>query len=287
MTNVKKPGADHEGSAVDYGQWRERSAGLFMRADMPDAANGGRLVRVADVLLWMMEAQKSPRKPAAMRMADLLEQAAPPPRLWLAQEIDYAQPGDGALFGYDTPQTRPRRRMRSPGIATPEWLARDRPQQQQLRPTPATVEPGLPAFVRLLRHVWTAKRRIDATPAEIYAHPRMPGRTAAVHVADAARVWGWGRSETEVRDFEAVARDRNDKEGQGKRWTDTDWRIVCAEIKKRGGRGKGGGVASVAKDLGYVGPRALNDLIKEHGYLPGSSNVFGIGSVFEKQAGRK
>jgi len=88
-----------EASQRPPAQWQAQSAGLSMRLDATDA---GRLVRLADVALWLIESEGLPRAPAVERLADQLEAAQTAPALFLAQPGNYAQQieGDAAMFGY-------------------------------------------------------------------------------------------------------------------------------------------------------------------------------------------
>ena len=207
-----------EASQPAPAQWQQTSAGLSMRADATDA---GRLVRLADVALWLIESEGLPRIPAVQRLANELEAAKRPPALFAAQPGQYARPieGDAARFGYHTAeswaaQERPKggRRVISSGIrASDEWLsefASTRYERrelfgvlvpiapQSLAPSkaPEFVEPGIPALLRLLRKRWTFARWGKRTDAEIFTAPQLPGFAVAVRVADAARIWGWGRA---------------------------------------------------------------------------------------------
>lgn len=204
-------------------QWRPESAGLSMQADATEA---GKLVRLADVVLWLIVAKELPRKVAVEKLCDALEAASTPPALFLAQDGAYAMPADDAAFGYYTEarlaearevDAQQRRREADP------WLPERQGGYAAARPSedwqPLTgrnrrvvrhlgrrdlskvvpVLPGVPAALRLMRNNWMwARRRAVSSDAEAFSHARLPGRAIAVRIADAARIWGWGAGASPV-----------------------------------------------------------------------------------------
>lgn len=180
-----------EASQRPPAQWQAQSAGLSMRLDATDA---GRLVRLADVALWLIESEGLPRAPAVERLADQLEAAQTAPALFLAQPGNYAQQieGDAAMFGYQNIESwavsELREEMRANMRRNPERYNLPRPKPgYELRipaPTAAMVdqiwadvragarpavtlsdemartmcEPGRPALLRLLRERWKFAR---------------------------------------------------------------------------------------------------------------------------------
>lgn len=222
-SRTDKPAASQPAPA----QWQAQSAGLSMRLDATDA---GRLVRLADVALWLIESGGLPRVPAVERLADALDVAKPAPALFMVQAGNYAQPieGSAARFGYHTvdswaveeiAQERLAAMRRDPWRfnlpdAAPGSLHGMPPRALSAaamdeiraavaagaRPAVTLVDeraralcdPGVPALLRLLRKRWTFARWGNRTDAEIFTDPKLPGFAVAVRVADAARIWGWG-----------------------------------------------------------------------------------------------
>lgn len=216
--------ATHE---TNPGPWPQTSAGLHMRAD---ASETGRLARLADVVLWLIETQGLPRVPAVRRVADQLEAARPAPELFAAQPDNYARriEGDAARFGYDTAETwafeqlaaevlkkmqsdpwsfnieETDRPITSLPAAARAYLRKQFDEQGRRArfsepPKPGWLidAPGVPALSRLLRERWTWGHRLAVSPpvtsdAEAFAHVRLPGRAVAVRLTDAARIWGYG-----------------------------------------------------------------------------------------------
>lgn len=293
------------------GEWLQQSAGLFMRADDTDA---GRLVRLADVALWLIDQKGLPRIPAANHLADRLEAAQPVPALFRARAGDYAQPveGDAARFGYHTAEswaardvgTRRTRYVVSRNIgASDDWMGLDFRRrellgalvpiaQQSSAPSkpPEFVEPGVPALLRLLRQRWTFQRWGWRTDAEIFIAPQLPGFAVAVRVADAARIWGFGNESEKPASaltFDQVAPLR--KKSKRAPWNPDHWRIVCDEIQDRGGAGAPGVVSGVADALGMTA-RGLNDLLKKRhqSERPADSKIVALASKndpFQRAAG--
>ena len=211
--------ATNETNQTNHSQWLQTSAGLHMRADATDA---GRLVRLADVVLWLIESEGMPRIPAVRRLADELEAARFEPALFLVQAGDYAKQAEGAAaaFGYRTFQSwaaeaiaqeifADMRRdpwrfnlesglsLRLPDSKAIARVAEARAAQGELPRNPQhpadLVNAGVPALLRLLRTCWTWGRWPGVTSdAEAFTHRRLPGRAVAVRLTDAARIWGYG-----------------------------------------------------------------------------------------------
>lgn len=285
-----------EASQRPPAQWQPKSAGLSMRLDATDA---GRLVRLADVALWLIESEGLPRIPAVERLADELEAAKPAPALFQVQAGNYAQPieGDAARFGYHTAeswaaqggQPKSRYRILSPGIgASDEWLsglASTRYERRELfgalvpiapqraaPPTPPTppefVEPGIPALLRLLRKRWTFARCGNRTDAEIFTDPKLPGFAVAVRVADAARIWGWGAATdqapapVELATYADVVKHR--RENPGAPWDAPPNQIdlLRTEETRANDAGEKGVRARMAQDFG-VSVRRIGQLLRK------------------------
>lgn len=208
--------ATHETNQTNHSPWLQTSAGLHMRAD---ASEAGRLARLADVVLWLIEAQGLPRVRAVQRVADQLEAATPAPELFAAQPGDYARPieGDAARFGYRTAQSwafdqlleevRAGRRQyafernipySSGGLSTDQLRAlrvefdRGRRARYPGRAPQDLVEAGIPALLRRMRESWTKNWPKVATDAEFFQHRQMPVLNIAVRLTDAARIWSYG-----------------------------------------------------------------------------------------------
>ena len=186
-----------------HGQWAQQSAGLYMCAD---ATGAGRLVRLADVALWLIESEGLPRIPAVHHLADELEAARFEPALFLAQSGQYARPfeGDAAQPVYRAADSwaaqggsrQAGRRVISSGIASDSERRDCRTPAAPPKP-PEFVGPPIPGSLRLprlLRQCWTFAHWGWKTDAEIFAAPQLPGFDVAVSVADAARIWEWGQA---------------------------------------------------------------------------------------------
>lgn len=90
-------------TTLDPGTWRQKSAGLFMRTDATEA---GKMVRLADVVRWLMHAGDLPIVPAVKALCEKLTSLDPAPQLYGAREADWALPlrPDNA-FGYFTDES--------------------------------------------------------------------------------------------------------------------------------------------------------------------------------------
>ena len=152
-------------------QWRPEAAGMHMRADNTEA---GKLVRLADVVLWLIEAKELPRKAAVAALCDALESASPAPALFGCRQGNYA----ATWAGYQ-PGARHRPRIRIVGnVLAPHAEAR---------------LTGLAGAVAMMRRYWTWERwDAVSSDAEAFGHKALPGRDLAVYVTDAAKLWGWG-----------------------------------------------------------------------------------------------
>ncbi len=153
------------------GQWRLEAAGMHMRADNTEA---GKLVRLADVVLWLIEAKELPRKAAVAALCDALEAASPAPALFGCRQGNYA----AAWAGYQ-PGAHRRPRIRIAGdVLAPHAEARFA---------------GLAGAAAVMRRYWTWERwDAVSSDAEAFGHKALPGRDLAVYVTDAAKLWGWG-----------------------------------------------------------------------------------------------
>ncbi len=257
--------ATNETNQTNHSQWPQTSAGLHMRAD---ATAAGRLVRLADVVLWLIESEGMPRIPAVHRLADELEAARFEPALFLVQAGDYAKQaeGDDATFGYHTLQSwaavaiaqeivadmrrDPWRFGLEGGLRLPDSqviarVAKAKVAQGELprtHPPADLVSAGVPALLRLLRTCWTWDRWSGVTSdAEAFTHRRLPGRAVAVRLTDAARIWGYGAdwlpdagavSGTKVATLDDL-RAALKSHPRGKRWPDEWVALLRAEFSDR------------------------------------------------------
>lgn len=254
-------------------EWVKESAGLFMRADAEDS---GRLVRLADVVLWLIDEKELPRIKAVELLADTLEAASYEPPLYLAQSGNYAMlvEGDAARFGYHTAESWAAEQVRDAELFQPISLTRDSWSFERHSSTelafnrayagntvakPEFVTHGVPALLRRIRESWTRKSRGPATTDEIFfAHPRLEARAVAVRIGDAAVIWGWGfggdsaavepASPFPLADWKALIAYRDCEPRPS--WADGNQLDVArAEFKKRGGEDSGK-KTKVLKEMG-------------------------------------
>lgn len=256
--------ATHE---TNPGPWPQTSAGLHMRAD---ASEAGRLARLADVVLWLIETQGLPRVPAVHRVADQLEAARPAPELFAAQPGNYAQPvkGDAARFGYHTADSWAFKQLTDEVLETMQfepWRfnhqtirplsslpkeAREHLRKQfevqgrrahySKTPKPGVLieAPGVPALIRRMRERWTWNWPKVATDAEFFQHRQVPVLGIAVRLTDAARIWGYGADwlpatvtePTTFAELVATVRGRT-----GTRWSHAEKALLFREFERRGG----------------------------------------------------
>jgi len=156
-----------------------------------NGAPEGKLVRLADVVRWLMKKQEFPLGRAVNQVCEELERASPPPL------FNISSPDDG-----------------SDGYARLAFSEDESPWERFIRFTPE--EARLPRMQRLyarqakaLRDVWLMRRhdlaRLVNTPGEeaVYDERQtafewsesrlsVEGRVA-VTFADAHRLWGWGK----------------------------------------------------------------------------------------------
>ncbi|MDO5289877.1 MAG: hypothetical protein Q4F13_09640 [Pseudomonadota bacterium] len=202
-------------------QWRLTSCGLHMRADETE---GGKLARLADVVLWLIEEKQLPRKEAVESLCKALEAASPPPALYYAQSGSYAQPADAVK-----PEALARRRVARYYIAgnprpAPVPVFRDAPDVS-----------GVPAVVWVLRRRWALESLGKWSNADFFSSAHPWGHGLAVRVADAARLWGWGGEAAAVPDAESL-RDFPDSDGEAL----GQWRLESCGLYMGSGQGDAG-----------------------------------------------
>lgn len=244
---MTKSQTDKPEAGAPHGVWCLYSAGLYMRIDTTDA---GRLVRLADVVRWVMYRDELPIVDAVKRVCAALESARPAPALFMAVEHLSASPvAPDNSFGFFTAETLARAKRFVEPIARgesipmhPIKLEDHAPSQFQIRGRVVTsretaqkaleylngevskpVQPGAPAAAQYMRDFWA----IDGWGAYVTSRDWPGDETLdkrelktcglSVSVADAARVWGWGRaaesaSEPEEAPQAAAA-------GTAKKWT--------------------------------------------------------------------
>lgn len=211
-----------EASAA-HGVWCLYSAGLFMRADSTDA---GQLVRLADVVRWLMHRDSLPIVEAVESVCSTLESALPAPSLFSAVEHRWASPmKPDDSFGFFTEETIARaKRIVEPiaqGESTPmhpiklkdyapiQFLIggvkpvvdRDTAQQaldylNKVKP----VQPGALAAAQYMRDFWAIDgwgsyfSRRDWPSDATLDKRELKTCGLSVRIADAAALWGWGRA---------------------------------------------------------------------------------------------
>lgn len=221
---MTKSTTDKPAASAAHGDWCLYSAGLYMRADTTDA---GRLVRLADVVRWVMYRGELPIVDSVESVCAVLESARPAPALFMAVEHLSASPvAPDNSFGFFTAETLARAKRFVEPIARgesipmhPIKLEDHAPSQFQIRGRVVTsretaqealeylngevskpVQPGAPAAAQYMRDFWA----IDGWGAYVTSRDWPGDETLdkrelktcglSVSVADAARVWGWGRA---------------------------------------------------------------------------------------------
>jgi len=213
----------------DPGAWRLKSAGLHMRADATEA---GKLVRLADVVRWLMQAHELPRTEAVKLVAERLPQCA-------SSDLHVARPG---AMPDQFPPRAPEGCVRFlvgrsvsdvAGLIGPRW--------------------GTP---------WPYGQKSDDA---ILDEPQDECTRLAVSVAKAQELWGWGSAApatTEVAspfplaDYAALIKYRAAHPGTS--WAtglsgDNQIELAKAEFKRQGGETYGQKrkvLTKMAKELG-------------------------------------
>jgi hypothetical protein len=289
---------DESNDRSELGTWRAYSGGLFMRADETES---GRLVRLVDVMRWLMHDGGLPVAPAAEALCEKLSGLDPAPRLYCAREETWASPlSHDSSFGYFTEASLSEARRRVQSIAeagadpaSPVKLSDfafaqsefavkgEYPVTRETAPDLIeklngirVVQPGLPAALRYIREHWAIQtgwwwwvRGRPSRGMDALEDSTLRTHSLCMRLQDAAAHFGFGAPPQAVVSlppstaFEDVAPFR--RANKGAPWDPGHWDIVCNEIKRRGGRGKKGVANGVADDIG-VTVRALNDRLEKH-----------------------
>lgn len=180
-------------------EWAAHSpAGYFMRADGTD---DGRLVRLADVVRWLMHSKELPLNEAVAAACSALEQAQPAPTLFYVDKAAYAKPiADTALFGNHSEASWAAAKAK----ALQEALQREHEDRERSAwrggftfqngrigvrtpAIPILVEPGFPAAVLCMRSTWTNAKDIETRldKRNLYA------THFALRLEAAAKLWGY------------------------------------------------------------------------------------------------
>ncbi len=202
------------------GQWEPYANGLFMRTNSTDA---GRLVRLADIVRWVMHRDCLPVVEAVNKVADTLQTARPAPALFRTVEHSFAAPvAPDDSFGFFTEETIARaKRFIEPiarGETTPMHpikLKDHAPSQfligSEVVTSPGTahkalcylekvppVQPGAPAAAQYMREYWASTGWAAFCNGDDWACDatldKRELRTCglSVSIADAVELWGWG-----------------------------------------------------------------------------------------------
>lgn len=243
-------------------EWAAHSAaGYFMRADGTDA---GRLVRLADVLRWLMHRKEMPLNDAVSAICSVLEAAQPAPALFFVDKTAHAKPIPASeCFGLHTEATwrlaeaKWRQETLQRELDSSErgaWrstrffddgMSRSRPAK------PAIVTPGLPAAVHRVRSAWTNCRDIEGRLDD----RRLHATCFAVSLIDAARLWGYGAA--------------SQAESGGRVWTDDKKRDLLAAHTKLKAGGEPAPTQKLAEQYG-VGETTIKTRLREARMLDAS-----------------
>lgn len=276
--------------------WRLNSAGFHMRVDATEA---GRLVRLADVVRWVMVSDELPLMPAVEAVCTTLKSQSPTPELFFARELYLPAPlpADEA-FGYFTADGLANIRRVLEGVAERGEacslrLAAYAPSCMLIDGAPLVtdaatarkairylaeinpVEPGLPAALRYIREHWTADglfgylTQRTVTSASVLDDKTL--RVAGLSLRfDAVRaIWGWGGAAEDASPVQpqdalsVLAAARKAKKSHGKKaqeWTADEHRWLEEAVRAQGGRKAAGAVAAVAAALDLTSKAVRNQL---------------------------
>jgi hypothetical protein len=259
------------------GQWRLKSAGLHMQTDATEA---GRLIRLADVVLWLMEARELPEGAAIDAVCDKIN-AALVRALWQVSATDYARPWYGeACDGMERILLQPKL---TAGASINE--ARAAHLVEFIR---AAWQADPHVLERLLHDGRRPTYRADRqTPFQYYARRADDSLSQlAVTVQKACELWGWGAAETQQAASDALALLMGLRTDRGSPWTDEQRVLLRAAVEAKGGRAVSGAVGAVAEAL-KLDPKAVRNQLgpanspdKESGKEGGAgwiSTVFELG----------
>lgn len=236
----------------------------------------GRLVRLADVVEWLMQSRELPLSAAVQAIAESLEKQGAKLTLYQARQGDYAQPATSENVLGARRLIRPAETV----LRRPSWASNwqgDRPAvpvhipEKWAEPTPPGPEPAAVKAAKFILENWTRTWHArppgaaPGTPAQRQRFIGGPSDKAAalcVRLSDAVALWGFGLVATPepagIESFSDLVQFR--ATNPGAKWLDDHKAIVAAEVAARGGRGSAGVAAGVASELG-VTPARLNKIL--------------------------
>ncbi|WP_367065246.1 hypothetical protein [Oryzisolibacter sp. LB2S] len=222
----------------NVGEWRLYSGGFFMRTK---EGEGGELARLADVRDWLMHRYAWPMDRAADEIIG---------------KLCYANRSGLTLFIADKKR----------------YATRLRPDQSMLSPQALMERGGLRDLdPRLLGFEGVCNAILNGWIGEYRGYTEVSARVDAVCVlvAVAAELWGWGTvaeagglSPFNLADWPALVAYRKANRGSGwGRGNQID--ILEAELRRRtdAGQNKSDALDAMAKELGYAGRRALENVL--------------------------
>jgi hypothetical protein len=282
---------NHDTTEAD-GQWRLKSGGQLMLADETD---GGRLVRLADVVPWLMQKYRLSESAAVQRMCDEIERGCKGVEgFFLTQGNEYAKPlSPDAMWGYHTAESWKRHCQTLLANATRAYDERARlASRRELYPPPWTYqEPNPPEFPA--PGLTATLKRLREHREELNSQRQWLSRLAIL-LSLAQELWGYGKT-AEVQPLAAVPEmavqaktvpvlpPEELKTGEelvayraankGAVWCDFQLAVLARWVNSLGGSGVEGAVEMAASALGMT-RRRVNELLARGG-IPDGGNLRG------------
>lgn len=182
---------NHDTTEADV-QWRLKSGGQLMLADETD---GGRLVRLADVVPWLMQKYRLSESAAVQRMCDELERRCKGVGgFFLTQGNEYAKPlSPDAMWGYHTAESWKRHCQVLLANATRAYDERARiASRREFYPPPWTYqEPNPPEFPA--PGLTATLKRLREHREELISQRQWLSRLAIL-LSLAQELWGYGKT---------------------------------------------------------------------------------------------
>lgn len=169
-----------------------------------EAGEGGRLVRLADVLRWLQASREIPRRDALNLLCEAMPAEVMGGLYWL-QPAAFATPVPAThTFGFPTAEQIEKRKATDRQNALQAGLERERQhgrfdggwhlQNGRISAGyPEPTEPGLPALLKYLRGYWVPNKRNPDPAYDVLDDPRVRyATTLAIRLDKAHALWGYG-----------------------------------------------------------------------------------------------
>lgn len=169
-----------------------------------EAGEGGRLVRLADVLRWLQSSQEIPHTDALQVLCDRMPAEVMGWLYWLQPTARATPVPTAHQFGYSTAEQIAARKEKDRRDAIQQGLERERQYGRFGTPLttqngrisfgyPEPTEPGLPALLKYLRGWWALPRKKRLSTCDILDDPELPTLTRmAIRLDKAHELWGYG-----------------------------------------------------------------------------------------------